>query len=305
MAFNFGGAMRGLGAGLVSSGALLEKFNERKFEEEQMKIKLDREEHMERARMQAQKDLAGMQIKATQEEGLANRTARAGEFTQELGLKKEELGLKREELSAEIAYKNSMVGISAQNAATSASEANTRSAMAKAALEAPEKERERVINYINENMEDGPAKKKALAVANGVSIAEPKGMSEGEKVQVYKMAENALTGLQSDEDKYEKAFRQYKKVNNGATPTEFETYYVAHYVESLTPGGALGGKQVGKAPAAVQQMTPAKLEQIGIKAQKDPSLAPIYEAAMADLLKIDKFKAAEIQRRVAASQQGR
>jgi len=53
MGFNFNGMMRGLGTGMVSTGALMEKYNERKFEEEQLQAKLDREEHMERLRQQA------------------------------------------------------------------------------------------------------------------------------------------------------------------------------------------------------------------------------------------------------------
>lgn len=56
MGFNFNGMMRGLGTGMVSTGALMEKYNERKFEEEQLQAKLDREEHMERLRQQAIKE---------------------------------------------------------------------------------------------------------------------------------------------------------------------------------------------------------------------------------------------------------
>jgi len=63
MAFNFGGMMQGLGQGLMNSSVLMNEQAKRDWEQQQLMLKLDREEHMERLKM-----------KATSEENKLNRT---------------------------------------------------------------------------------------------------------------------------------------------------------------------------------------------------------------------------------------
>jgi len=57
MAFNFGGMMRGLGAGLTQTGAWMKEQEKLDWETQQATLKYEREQHMEKLRMQNQKEM--------------------------------------------------------------------------------------------------------------------------------------------------------------------------------------------------------------------------------------------------------
>lgn len=91
MALNFSGMMRGLGAGMVNAGALMEEQNKRNWEQQQLMLKLEREEHLQRLQMMNQQKLQESSQAFTGKENAANREMQSSQFGQEIGLKEREL----------------------------------------------------------------------------------------------------------------------------------------------------------------------------------------------------------------------
>lgn len=114
MGFNFAGMMQGLGQGLVNSSVLMNEQAKRDWEQQQLMLKLDREEHLEKLRMSnqrtlqtenlsAQKELTGMKI-ASDEKQAADM-----------------LSLKQQELAQQGEYQRGMLAVNQQEASSAAS----------------------------------------------------------------------------------------------------------------------------------------------------------------------------------------
>ena len=114
MAFNFGGMMRGLGAGMVGYGEILKENEKRNWESEQARLKELRAENLAKLQMQNQKDLTGMQIQATKEEGAATRAQQSEQFDKNYGLNKEELELRRQDTASSNAARGQQLSIAQQ-----------------------------------------------------------------------------------------------------------------------------------------------------------------------------------------------
>jgi len=123
MAFNFGGMMRGLGAGMVGYGEILKENEKRNWESEQSRLRELRAENLAKLQMQNQKDLAGMQIDATKEEGAATRKQQADQFKttsefegRRVGIAEQEAKANAAERAANAAYRSSSFELQKQAA---------------------------------------------------------------------------------------------------------------------------------------------------------------------------------------------
>jgi len=245
MGFNFGGAMRGLGAGLVSSGALLEKFNERKFEEEQLKVKLDREEHMARLAREAQSI-----------ENQKTRDQQGDQFNKEIGLKEsqfnKEIGMKESQFNQEIAIKKADVesanAARAQQLSIQQQELSMkRQAYADASPEAQKKQRQESADALTEL---GFDKKSVGAFIVTGKLPDSKGneikVAGYDIVATQKAAGEEFDSL--DEEDQKNAARTF----GVKSPVEAKRIYKANAVADLF---ALSGKSDGTAGALQEKAT--------------------------------------------------
>lgn len=116
MGFSFSGMMRGLGAGLVNSGTILADKAKRDWEEQQLMLKLEREEHMERLRLQNQRDLQKENLSFTGEQNRLTREQEAGQFKDTMRLKQQELAMQEKELAANTDIRRQSLAIQQQEA---------------------------------------------------------------------------------------------------------------------------------------------------------------------------------------------
>lgn len=229
MGFSFSGAMRGLGAGLVNSGALLEKFNERKFEEEQLKIKLDREEHMQRLQMQHAENLQKSGQEFTANENLLNRQQQAEQFKTTSGFEQQRIDLAKEEAKA--------------NAAERAANAQYRMASLKAQIDASNKEsdqmklmreREDLANKVVQSQYPDDPDKQNLA-----KYALLYGADKQEKALSSASIDAGVSSLETfkNTDGYESGLETFQREHKGATAMDYDAALVTGFAEKFQNRG--------------------------------------------------------------------
>lgn len=110
MGFSFSGMMRGLGAGLVSSGSILQDKAKRDWEEQQLMLKLEREEHLKRLELQANKEAADRSYNL-QKLGIEGQTAYQQKSLENQGL---QLTIARENQAQDASYRSQMAANAAE-----------------------------------------------------------------------------------------------------------------------------------------------------------------------------------------------
>lgn len=224
MAFNFGGMMQGLGQGLMNSSVLMNEQAKRDWEQQQLMLRLDREEHMERLKM-----------KATSEENVLNR--QHAETIQKQGFTHDEaitnMQLQKQEALANRAYELDMQrlkGEQAERSATAAARAEDmkmrRDAYNAATPEAQRKERLATAESLKEL--GIPEKAIGIFVATGQMPDLTKTGIKVEGSDLVAARKNASEEWEklSDADK-KAARREFGVKTNAEASKQFQAAYVA------------------------------------------------------------------------------
>lgn len=255
MAFNFSGMMQGLGQGLMNSSVLMNEQAKRDWEQQQLMLKLDREEHMERLRMQSQKELTGMQLSATAEQNRLTREQQASQFTQEYGLKEQELGLRAEDIRAANAARSQQLGIQQQELAMK------REAYAAATPEAQRKERLKTAESLKEL--GIPDQAVGMFVATGqFPSLEKSGIKVDGSDIVAAQKQAAEEWNMMDEDQQEEA----TKTLGAKTPAEALKMFKANAVSDLLIS-------TGKTPAPTGVMKSPTQSSVNFKTLREQALS--------------------------------
>ena len=153
MALNFNGMMQGIGAGLTTWGGLLAEQSKRDWEEKMMNAKMDREEHLQTLKINADKDLKQMELDQSTYQW--NNLSAAQKAQNNIAT--EQNSISRLKAENEASYQTGMLGVARQNAASQQTSADAQ--MLNAQKDSPTvevynlqmKEREKNIKIMEDN----------------------------------------------------------------------------------------------------------------------------------------------------------
>lgn len=153
MALNFNGMMQGIGAGLTAWGGLLAEQSKRDWEEQMMNAKMDREQHLQELKINADKDLKDKELK--QQEYQWKNMSAAQKAQNDIATEQNSISRLNAENTA--SYQSGMLGVAQQNAAAQKTSADAQMLNAKKDSPTVEvynlqmKEREKNIKIMEDN----------------------------------------------------------------------------------------------------------------------------------------------------------
>lgn len=226
MGFNFNGMMQGLGGGLVATGQIMKEQEKMNWETEQLKLKYERDQHMQGLRLRAEAE--GRQSGYTHSENLAKEQNRQADARWE---KTEARGAAQDTATAE--FRNRQLDMAAAEAKANA---GARESTAKYQMAALEKETgaEKIAGANYDNIlavaaDKFPDDKEKQRMFTYVSMNAKTDKGELYPPSVVEKAmditNERMTALSADEDKFEDAKVQLgfgKLTNEQARPKMFE-----------------------------------------------------------------------------------
>ena len=271
MAFNFAGMMQGFGAGLINASTLMEKQNARDFEHQMMLTKLEREEAMERRRLQNTKEINQQNLTHAE---VLNKM----QMDQSQANANRDYELAMQQAKNQAAYQQSMLGMQKAENEAQAAERSKKSEMEQKLFDRQMTEldnRDKAIEGVADQFyKDNPQMKKIfIATQRGwLSTGAKDGLLPSEIIN--KSFDNAKSLVEPLTDVEAKEEAMHMKIPvQGLSPLQIKTAIIERLATSMSLSA--GEQRGSKSPlqgAQQQQGTPTPTETIKVKEELNKAL---------------------------------